>query len=217
MGAALAPSKSVRERGCCSQSLVPGRQVKAVTAHPHPPPRERKPKVRTAAAGHSVILSLHGPCQVSEVPSRPRRPGARLTLARLLPPPGPRKAKFLSRPRQRLLTRRPAGPAACSRRLRSQAPGLGRVGDRGQEPGPVNPGGKQKPGEDEQARPPRLRERVRGGERLPLLPGCAPPEGSTGPAARRSAEGPRSGAGDPSAPWPRGFTDPTRREAPFPG
>lgn len=92
-----------------------------------------------------------------------------------------------------------AGPVACSRRPRSRAPGLGPVGDgrREPEPGPVNPGGKQKPGKDEQARPasPTQVGARRDGERLPRPPGSAPPRGSTGPSYGRGTEGPGSGAG----------------------
>lgn len=86
--------------------------------------------------------------QVSAAPSRPRRPGARLTPAPLLPPPGPRKAKFLSRPRQLLFTRLPA--LRRSRRLLRAAAvtGAGPRASRGPRTGAVtcHPGRETKAG-----------------------------------------------------------------------
>ncbi|CAD7677744.1 unnamed protein product [Nyctereutes procyonoides] len=78
------PGAAEGRRDAGSQSLVPWRQVKAVNAHPHPPPGERKPKARGAAAGRSVILARQGPRQLGGGrPARsprglpgPARPGA---------------------------------------------------------------------------------------------------------------------------------------------
>lgn len=146
--------------------------------------RERRPRARSAAAGRSVILTLHRPR------GRARLHRALGVPAPLLPPPGPAGRSFSPARGGGCCSRAArlcAGPVACSGRPRSWAPGLGRVGDRRREPepGPVNPGGKQKPGEDERARaasPPR--EGARGDrERLPRPPGSTPPGGSAGPAA----------------------------------
>lgn len=133
------------------QSPVPGLQVKAANTHPHPPPGERKPKARTAAAGRSVILALRGPRQVSEAPSRPRRPDARLTPAPLLPPPGPGRRSFS--PARGGYCSRAARPSRQSRRLLRPAAVTGAGPRTSRSPGPVTPGGKQKPGKDQRARP----------------------------------------------------------------
>ncbi|XP_027976211.1 serine/arginine repetitive matrix protein 1-like [Eumetopias jubatus] len=195
------PPRAAENRDAVSQSLVPWRQVKAENTHPHPPPGERKPKAKSAAVGHSVILARHRPRQVCAAPSRPRRPGARLTPARLRPPPGPQKAKFLSRPRPLLLTRRPAlggshKPAPGGRGHRRRASGESGAADgsrsRDLSPRAGNKSRVRTSGRDR----PRLRkgERGGGGEQLSRPPESAPPVGSTGPEGRRGAQGPRSWA-----------------------
>ncbi|XP_038533233.1 basic proline-rich protein-like [Canis lupus familiaris] len=157
-----------------------------------------------AAAGRSVILARQGPRQVCAAPSRPRRPGARLTAARLRPPPGPRGEVSLP-------------PAAAA------APGLGRVGGRRREPepGPVTSGGKQKPGEDERARraspprggAPRARERLPEGAPAPRAGGArwgrrgwagGGRRARSRPPRRRSPRGAAAGPGTRAYRGPRG-------------
>lgn len=109
-----------------------------------------------------------------------------------------------------------AGPAACSGRSRSQAPGLGRVGGdrREPEPGPVTSGRKQKPGEDERARPastPRGGARRGRGAALAVagLRASRREHRPRGPAGRGGA--PQLGKGHPARST-RGFPRPVRPE-----
>ncbi|XP_019312218.1 basic salivary proline-rich protein 3-like [Panthera pardus] len=198
------PSRAAESRDAVSQSLVPWWQVKAANTHPHPPPRERKPKARSAAAGHSVILTRHGPRQVCAAPSRPRRPGARLTPARLRPPARAPEGE-VSLPPAAAAAHAPPGsprvpqPAPGGRGHRRRASGESGETDgsrsRDLSPRAGNKSRVRTSGRDR----PRLREGERGGggERLSRSPDSAPRGESTDPAGRRGAEGPRS--------WARGI------------
>eukprot|EP00071_Canis_lupus_P047935 XP_022281492.1 basic proline-rich protein-like [Canis lupus familiaris] len=69
------PGAAEGRREAGSQALVPWRQVKAVNAHPHPPPGERKPKARAQRRGAPLSSPARGPARLRSGAGNPRVPG----------------------------------------------------------------------------------------------------------------------------------------------
>lgn len=169
----------------------PGAAGEAGSAPPHPPPRSAN--LPRGAQSRPLRPPRAPPDERGSIaPSASRRtalPGG------LVPPPGPRQAKFLSRPRRRLLTRRVPPPAPGGRGHERRASGESGP-PTGAEPGPVNPGGKQKPVRASGRDRPRLRERERGGT-------GSGSRGRPAPRLREGAPAPRPGGrrGAPQRGW----------------
>ncbi|XP_026338246.2 collagen alpha-1(I) chain-like [Ursus arctos] len=200
-GAALAPSKSGREPGCC----IPVTRPKAAG--------ESGEHASTPTARGAQTESEERSSGTLRYPRPPRAPpGVRGSIApaasRRTAHPG--STSPAARAPEGEVSLPPAAAAAHappgSRRVPQPAPG-GRghrrraSGESGAADGSRNRDLSPRAGNKSRVRTsgrdlPRLREGERGGggERLSRPPDSAPPGGSTGPAGRRGAEGPRSWA-----------------------
>lgn len=180
-----------------------------------PTARGAQTSARSAAAGHSVILTLHGPPpgeRSSIAPSASRRtahpcstsPAARARKGEVSLPPAAGAAHA------------PSALGGCGHQRR--ASGESGTADRSRSRDLSTPAGNKSRVRTSRRDQPRLREGERGGEGSGSSCRPAPrlPEGATAPRPGVAQGAPQWGWG-PSARWPQGFSGPARPDTLLPG